>query len=754
MPFSGQHADDDRRAWLAGHVDSFLPAELTTKKAKLEAERPSWAAFVVNRGMIYLGLIGFDVDSNEVGDRLKADIIAARQFLDDELGTTTDDQLPTTPGTLGMRTPPLIDLVDAHRTRPTMTRTSVAVVGPAKTAGVNRKRLVRKIAMRALALHGELWPTTPGTIDRTALREIIDRRLRIVEMMTFFVNTVDVAKSVWTVSQGTPQVPVWKDGERNRLFEYPHFENTRTRQISVLIEAARAATPPLIRPLVNDGDRDPPRPLTDEQVAQKGDWGITDEGTKDVSIEWVHPAPYPEEVLPPGPLSPGETPPDTKTINARMPTKDLRIQWQPSPKDNYTLCFYPPTPVRSGQTLAESIDALIRLRDTAGADVRLNLWDRAWLMCDHVISVLQIDALLFGWRRRSGSPTAEDGLNAVALRNPSTLVNNRPFENQYVWLGPMAQLEHGRSGGLLDGGGGNEFFFTEKKAYDAVEIGDHVMSWNSVVYDLLTGGGEWRVENAVVADLVEGDAGNINIERIYLRGHGLDGTSAEYASYFLDQTNTVLDKARREVAKKVNTNSSAKEHTWTVNEVNFVRAIKWLPYPGLQAGPGPDDIGSWWLVFQPDRTLWLKKRKREEMDVPPPATTKPREAVVEIPGAVGIEATGAGGYNVLTSVIGTSGFIELKVIPIPTGTGFIPFNADFPDLTLTDYIVFPLVRPKMSNDKKEKPFAWAPYFTARSTNVIPTKTVVPLVMDSSFIPGLRSPERLLWVNYPRVRPGP
>ena len=92
----------------------------------------------------------------------------------------------------------------------------------------SRKKAVRAIVWRAVALERELWEVPPKTLknlDTIALKEMLDRRLRVIERMAGNISSrgkilEDNAKAKLICSD--PDTG-WRDGLRVRLFEYPSF---------------------------------------------------------------------------------------------------------------------------------------------------------------------------------------------------------------------------------------------------------------------------------------------------------------------------------------------------------------------------------------------------------------------------------------------------------------------------------------------------------------------------------------------------
>lgn len=693
----------ERQEWLASNVGQFVPADLKAKKALWNEEQELWIYFVVYRGMSHFNNTGFAVDSPEVATRLKADIPLVRAFLAAELGTGADS--------LTSRTPAHLDFSDACRTRvgldAGMVKTRVT------TARQTRLQLVAKIAVRALALHRELW--VGEQIDANALREIIDRRLRTVELMVYHINTVGGGKRDWKITAAE----TWMDGNRTRLFEFPEVGGDDN--LDVLIK--RAGT-----------------------KLSTSDWLFEPTTGKPTRLNWNRLPPHPET----GVLN--EDPPELVTItkiidgnsitttfgavNIRLPSLALRSRWKLSFKDNYSLRFF--AGPAGTPTLAESLDELFTV-SAGGVDKKTNWWDRAWLNCDHAISALQLAALLFAWRRRVAPPNvavAEAAFNALATINTSVLTSygQPPIDDKYVSLGPMTQESIGNSTGLLDGRNGNAYFRTTEKDVDQLEVGDHVIFRNTRVYDMFTKG-LWRLENAIVLDLSATKRdGTFDLDNVQLAGHGLSGTVATYKSQFLTVMNNLLESAVSVIRGKGTAAT-------TCEFGSGYKAIKWAPYTGIvNAGT----IGPWWFAYPLSKKLAVRGIEPVAFDV--------SDAVLQLPGTIGLVETFSSTKIVTAQQTGEG--MSWTPLEIETGTGFTPFTQMHPDMTMYQYVLFPLTQPDIGqkDDADKKVSAWARFLRRRKNEAALSISLKALKIDSSMIPGLFGPDRKVWATYPKVRP--
>jgi hypothetical protein len=103
----------------------------------------------------------------------------------------------------------------------------------AETYRITRIDWISTIIWRALAIHDDVfWKSTvpPREIATDALDEMVDRRLRVVERMTYNVNSggqfLSTSSRAWSVAG--PRGP-WKDTMLVRMFEYPMLPTTPFR---------------------------------------------------------------------------------------------------------------------------------------------------------------------------------------------------------------------------------------------------------------------------------------------------------------------------------------------------------------------------------------------------------------------------------------------------------------------------------------------------------------------------------------------
>lgn len=717
MPFN---SDEARREYVVLNTERFLPADLRDNAPAY------WTPFVTNRSLFHS--TQFEVNSAENQTKVAEDVTRAKAFLDAEIGETAEIT-----GAMATRVPALIDLADACRTRANMTVADVRS-RVTKAKGKRRDRIIA-ITLRALAKHVEFWEQD-RTIDVAALREYVDRRLRIIEMVVFHVNTIEgSAVRAWKVTK-TNGITTWEDGARNRLFEYPTID--AKQDFAGLFSKARGVDPDKFF------RQDDPKQhyATPPMGTPQWDWAVRFQGGKADNMTWDRKPPYPdppESVPPLSAADQADRPLEgTIEVNVRLPTSLERLQWRLSLKDRYTLKFY--DDAQGLGNFVHAIDTMFKLRDN-NADTRRDFFKRNWMNCDHVLAALQLEALLWAWRRRvpeAERAHAEQVLNDLAHNPPP---GPDPHENRYVWLGAFIRSTSGNSTAILDGTNGNPMFRTRNDTVDELELGDQVIFNNSGYYDVFQTG-LWRLENAIVTEFQERDDGIIDVPTIELRGHGLGGSLSDYLQEFVNNTQPLVTLALLSIKRELTTTpnlSGAKLITFPECE-----AIKWSPYPELQPGAANTaaSVGVWWLAYP------LTKQKTRGLRAP--IAQDMVDAVRELPGAIGVDASGPTGHRIYigerTSVLDVVG---LKTIDVQSD--FRPVTADHPTFDGTLYILLPLVQPKVSTPATGGLTAWLNYFTERVSPTTVPRLVEPLRIDSVMIPGLHNRFGKVWSFGPRIR---
>ena len=261
-------------------------------------ERERWIYFAVRRGAYHHDNDGWGVGDSQLESAIVNEIAKVQAFLAAELGTGANS--------LGDRTPAHLDLADACRAR---TRQTAAQVKPLVTAASRgRTDLATKIAIRALAAHSTLW--SGSDVNEAATREMIDRRLRMVERMTLNVNGGDDGPT-WTVSAPDN----WTDGYRTRIFEYPYLVSSAATPL--LTAATRGG---VTLPLHAGGRED----LFQQTSTTTWDWLSVNyaDGKTLRELLWDEPPPWPEVQTADDPDAIAA---DHRVIvNARLPSQALR----------------------------------------------------------------------------------------------------------------------------------------------------------------------------------------------------------------------------------------------------------------------------------------------------------------------------------------------------------------------------------------------------------------------------------------------
>jgi hypothetical protein len=197
--------------------------------------------FFVRRRAIWLSenITDFHTEANEIEltQRITSELAEIEAYLLPRIRTYEE------PGTLFETGSPddfHLDLADAAAAKSDLPPEGVSK--SAREFAKARRERAYAIVWRAAGIHGaDLFPQN-GTIDVTlelrhkkALDEVLDRRLRSVERMAYFVNGGFewLEKRTWGTGVEGPTGP-WTDGLRTRVVEYPelpkppfaHLENT------------------------------------------------------------------------------------------------------------------------------------------------------------------------------------------------------------------------------------------------------------------------------------------------------------------------------------------------------------------------------------------------------------------------------------------------------------------------------------------------------------------------------------------------
>jgi hypothetical protein len=550
------------------------------------------------------------------------------------------------------------DLDDIAQTR----RNELMPLGKRDEFRSQRHRAVRTIAWHAAGLYDELWtdPNDPpnnrvfgdgSTLNVPALDELLDRRLRSVERMRLQLNSEGGAVT------GTAGRGPWTDGSRVRVFEYPQFAKR-------LVSAADVS----------------PR---DAALDFNKIW--LDFTPSTVKYNW----PAPRGLVARFGPEPG---PDATFTSPDWAPAVLTPGGQP---ESYSRA---PT----AGPIAPKLDNLFKSA--------FDIWDRTWLFCDISISAIHLEALRFAMARRPNSGDLDALIRGPADQprtpflggiidgaidyDPVTGNPIRTVDDQSLWSDGQD------TGAPLDTG----VFDNLLVRFRDLQVGDHVVMWNSHLYQFVTAG-FWRLENAFVTELDivtdhwdEGQSiGNAPIDptvfmmpnknTLQLDGFGA-GAVARYPEFRQHMLQTIQDGIRN-IYRAIAQLPSAQAFNFRQAHANPV-VFPWNPY---QTGV----IGTPWWIFLTRLT----------------------------PGSRG---------SVYPNVGKMLEVIPHTVINDPNrGTGYQPPNVQINGQTvdLTDGVFFPLYMPQVDGKEME----WSTYFEKRKNGVVVAQ-VRPTTLTSDLVPAL------------------
>lgn len=465
--------------------------------------------------------------------RIDSEITEVEDYLVTKLGPLTRDAAApassTTRGPLyggpGDATPPHLDLADVAQVKthdPAGTMANAVAHPKTQTDLRARKYLDRRkdrvlaIVWRAAALHKELWTESldqkTATLTRPRMDFLLDRRLRLVEHMNYRISSHGAMDKEDNTKPSAPKLtgPVgpWIDGYRVRCIEYPRVSNTADYRT-------------VISP-ANIGPPDSPpgggflwKYSTDVKRRRleynKGPEGFNFNGALEPNLTYDSVAPYNVVV----------------------------------------------TPV--DMTAAQIMDELVRSDE--------DFWIRSWIFCDHAIAATNLEALLFGLRRRDGDDTA---FNAIVTGNPPG----------YVEIGVLLKRSGPANFHQIMADANDKYFENTTVAIDDFQLGDHVIFYNSYVYELISTG-DWRLENTVVMgvdsdpDRDSGDLpdpkGKHRWQKMKLQGHGTPlHVYADYVNDIRATLQVAIDNAYNLIASAP---AGAQEIP-----IASTRLVKWTPY--------------------------------------------------------------------------------------------------------------------------------------------------------------------------------
>jgi hypothetical protein len=471
-------------------------------------------------------------DLHSLRERVTAEIGKINEYLNQKIGTTA------APGPLGQFREPgspdpqpqsaeikvspnkHLNLADVALTK-TDTNEKKAKERRSKLLA-GRKRRVRGIVWRAAAIHPDLWMNSGIELNIVAVDEIVDRRLRSVERLTAQISSRPALGQLGIrAAPGTATGP-WFDDFRVRPFEYP-----RVRESVKKVVAAIGATNIL-------------EPVPDAKTFQ-GDkpWVWQEKRHKRLHYN-VAPFPGARE---------------RDEVHANWKQEAQRPQ-------SYRIKMAPLSPL----TPAGVMDMLF--------EAKLNFWDRNWFFCDHVLSALHVEALLFALRRRN-SANPDDEFNNQVFVNPV------PGGNQdYIQLGAIVTQ---RNNDRLMSDKEDRYFQNDLIDASDLQIGDHLVFSNSALHQFMVRD-EWRLENAFIVDLAsDSKKPGVVRKRLMLQGHGIEPTSyAQYQKDLLGRLTRELKALREMIA----------DHASDVDFRHPITAaviVRWEPFERF-GGPG-----AWWI---------------------------------------------------------------------------------------------------------------------------------------------------------------
>jgi hypothetical protein len=328
-------------------------------------------------------------------------------------------------------------------------------------------------------------------------------------------------------------------------------------------------------------------------------------------------------------------------------------------------------------------------------------WDRSWIFCDHVIAALHMESLRFAKKRRLGDDSM---FNAAITSHPKGWAQLRP---------------------LLPGTSGDPRLLSDdavkppaeprlfaNSSMPAVQLGDHVVVWNSILYAILSDGA-WSLENAVVvgveSDYTSNDVGN----SVYVMGHGSeDATFGEGDDEELQYTGMTVEYFRRSLKRGLDTYLAAarrkvKNAPAGTDVVPFVRAssplFRWAPFGETwvdEESGDPQD--PWWvrIPYNPEPT-WDRAIGRD-------ATLHTLPDAVEFDPAAGHA-------------------------PLPPGIGNVATSAFFP-------LWVPTQNGKWNGYIKRRKEGHASTKFELRRNKFDGKNVPGLVVPWEFVPGANTPQ--------------
>ena len=589
-------------------------------------------------------------------DRVRSEYTEVEAYLNQKLGTTA------APGPLGGLSTPAPSHLDLAAVAKPKSNTSAGGVRRNKGNYLALRRYrVAAIVWRACALHDDLWQPSAdkrtATLNREALDEVLDRRLRSIERLNLEISDASELGGRSWQGGATANPATWKDGFIIRMFEYPRLP----RSFEGIVGTANIASE------------------TDTAYTGGKPW------------RWLNAR--------------------HSRMGYNIPPRGGKLveqpaQWQAG-VDSYERWLGP----SGGRTAASVVDQLFQPADNWGG--------RNWAFCDHVVSALHIEALLLGLRRRPAPKGGEAVFNTIVTGHGAGYVRLtapvRAFPPDPDAAG-VYDLEKGADFNCLLADGADDPFFENRNTYEQdLEIGDHLLFWNSYLYRAVASE-EWQLENSLVMDVdCNPDTGALFRNRLLLQGHGIG--VRQYASYqdgVMAQLRPAVTAIQDRIKTVIAVNAAATTIRWEgIDE----RVIRWEPYQPFQSP------GSWWVRIEVDEVL-----RASELVHPDGSALTNLEKETKAQGAV------PGSFR-------SDELAKSTPLAAPLKQG---------------NIYFPVFEPKFGFDHAAHASAWEAYLAERAAGRIPRvpKKLGLVELGGRLAPGMyrRGLNLPIPVIRPRVRP--
>lgn len=457
-----------------------------------------------------------------LANRIALEIDRVATFIEEKLGT------PDAPGNLGgaidSGIPAHVDLQDVAKMYVDDGQELVTQRGASFVTA--RRQRVRRIVWRAMAIHSNLWKapssTTDVDIQLVPLEEILNRRLRFVERMIHTDSAQGDRGLKWSITAaGGP----WKDNMRTVLFEYPFLSVNDTSPGSFMAALTTAGLD-VSGLSSNFAFRGPPR----NEIRYKVSAGRV---RPSVSNHW-------------GLIA------DDYIWKMKLDGK---------------------TPAQIFDLFAPSTSPV----NTAFED----FWERNWIFCDHMVSVLEVDALRFGLFRRTGNENAfndaaDDGVKLsvpiprTGSPDPNSLMNN-----------------------------GSDYFEGVAISVEDLQIGDLVIIWNNYFFRTLFKT-DFGLENSIISDITGDEPRNA-----FLVGHGApEKKYTEFVGGLVGDLGKIMKALRKFITDKMNAADPSHNYVLTGAVLKptapfVLELIFWNPFDeDLKPADTHQELqvpGAWWI---------------------------------------------------------------------------------------------------------------------------------------------------------------